>query len=227
MAPLSVAYISGTTLSQFVGAAFSCRGGRKYIFKVYGFIQNVSEITDDQLSRETRGVVILGAAPMGYSNTYAGMQSIGYLSICRSPSHKLSYGDTQRLQKESEAGCASHDILMHITSEIISDGSTRVFYSVYEMGVQPIAPLQLKVDNLVGTLDGFTMLANAFARNVSLAPRSPANGDAGYINEKVEVQDPGEDELIALAQEKADLTKRILELYRRLLSTGRSEISGM
>ncbi|CBZ26743.1 conserved hypothetical protein [Leishmania mexicana MHOM/GT/2001/U1103] len=227
MASLSVAYISGTTLSQFLGAAFSCMGGRKYICKLYGFIQNVREITDDQVTRENRGVVILGATPMGYSGTSAGMQNMGYLTICHSPSHKLSYTDTQKLQRKPEPHDATQQVLMYITKEMKSDGTARVLYSVYEAGVQPLTPLKLKVDNLVGVLEGFTKLSNAFARNVSLTAALPDNVDAGNEIERVGFQDPDQNELEALAQEKADLTKRILELNRKLLSCEKSEMSGM
>ncbi|CAJ04604.1 conserved hypothetical protein [Leishmania major strain Friedlin] len=225
MAPLSVAYISGTTLSQFLGAAFSCMSGRKYICKLYGFIQNVHEITDDRITHESRGVVILGATSIGCSDTSAGMQNMGYLTICHSPSHKLSYADTQKLQRKPGPGDATQQVLMHITSEMKSDGTARVLYSLYEVGVKPLMPLQLKVDNLVGVLGGFAKLSNAYARNVSLTAALPANVGAGNEMEMVEFEDPHAKELEALAREKADLTKRLLELNRKLSNCRRSEMS--
>ncbi|CBZ33812.1 hypothetical protein, conserved [Leishmania donovani] len=154
MAFLSVAYISGTTLSQFPGAEFSCMSGRKYICKLCGFIQNVHEIMDDEVTRESRGVVILGATPNGYSDASAGMQNMGYLTVCHSPSHKLSYEDTQKLQKMPEPQDATQQVLMHITGQMKIDGTARLLYSVYEVGVQPLMPLRSKMENLVGVLLG-------------------------------------------------------------------------
>lgn len=50
---------------------------------------------------------------------------------------------------------------------------------------------------------------------------------AGNEIERVEFEGPDQNELEALAREKADLAKRILELNRKLLSSGTSEMSGM
>ncbi|TPP49831.1 hypothetical protein CGC21_28985 [Leishmania donovani] len=140
---------------------------------------------DDEVTRESRGVVILGATPNGYSDASAGMQNMGYLTVCHSPSHKLSYEDTQKLQKMPEPQDATQQVLMHITGQMKIDGTARLLYSVYEVGVQPLMPL------------------------------------------RVEFEGPDQNELEALAREKADLAKRILELNRKLLSSGTSEMSGM
>nr|CCM15312.1 hypothetical protein, conserved [Leishmania guyanensis] len=134
-------------------------------------------MTDDDAMKETRSVVLLGAAPMDSSDTPIGMQNVGYLTICLSPSHKLSYADMERLQKKAKPRCATPQVLMHMTYEIKGNGIERVIYSVYEVGLQPLTLLQLKVDNLVDIMDGFTKLPNVFERNVSLTGASSVSVD--------------------------------------------------
>ncbi|CAJ1008225.1 hypothetical protein Q4I28_003538 [Leishmania naiffi] len=153
---------------------------------------------------------------MDSSDTPIGMQNVGYLTISLSPSHKLSYADMERLQKKAEPRCATPQILMHMTYEIKSNCIERVIHSVYEIVVQPLTLLQLKVDKLVDTMDGFTKLSNLFERNVSLTRASPVSVDEEKQVDTVNLQSARQQELEVLAREKASLTKCILELYRKL-----------
>ncbi|AIN98081.1 hypothetical protein LPMP_205900 [Leishmania panamensis] len=153
---------------------------------------------------------------MDSSDTPIGIQNVGYLTICLSPSHKLSYADMERLQKKAEPRCATPQVLMHMTYEIKGNGIERVIYSVYEVGLQPLTLLQLKVDNLVDIMDGFTKLPNVFERNVSLTGASSVSVDEEKQVDTVNLQSARQQELEVLAREKASLTKCILELNRKL-----------
>jgi hypothetical protein len=212
------AYISGTTLAQFVSATYSCATGVKHVLSLYGVRQNARELTDRPESTERCEVVIVGASSLDSITGLPGLSKIGHLTICEAPVHKLSYLDTQRVTTESTAGVVDGQILLHFTKVASSDGIVRVFYTLYDCGGNSSSSprtLKLKVDNLVDSLQGFTKIANVFTRNSS-------SSFSSLSPKKVEVK--GNDmfktddfrDLDALASEKAALVKRIVELSNKL-----------
>lgn len=217
MSSLSVTYISGTTLAHFLSAAYACESGRKCVYQLYGLYHNIREVSDGEELRETRGVVLVGAAPLGPCTAPPEVQCVGRLTICRAPSHKLSNADTRYLQKNVDSrAAAAPQVLMHVTCEAKGGEILRALYSVYEVGITPVAPLPLRVDNLVDSLAGFTRVSSLFARN-ALSPSAQSVETKRAAAQAEHAVQPGTEAVLdALSREKAELVQRTLALRQSL-----------
>lgn len=216
------AFISGTTLSHFLCAAYACSPGCKYVFDLYGLRQSTREITDRQETAEKNEVVILGALPQDSKDAPAGFLRLGVLTICQAPVHKLSYADTQRLLLSCGHSEGSSPTLFHLTKVKGSDGITRVFYSLYACRSNCCDSLQsvkVNVDNLVDSLESFTKIANVFTRYLSPTPViTDVNTASERKSSESEASTFGDVEV--LAREKAALVERIVELTSQLNAKG-------
>lgn len=212
------AYISGTTLAQFVSAAYACTEGCKHVYNLYGLRQNARELTDKPESAVECEVVVICATPTSAGNAPPNVMKLGYLTICQAPVHKLSFADVQRLKAVGSPDLQDPEILFHFTKVDTADGISRVLYTLYECrgsACDAPRPLKLNVDNLVDSLQGFTKIANVFTRSsstmvadsTSTAAAEKENGE----NVAVSCHD-----VEALAREKAVLVKRIVELTKSL-----------
>lgn len=216
------AFISGTTLTQFVSAAYACSPGSKHIFGLYGLRQQSREVTDRLEYSEKYEVVVLGALPLDVEDIPAECSQLGFLTICQAPVHKLSYADTQRLRLARRGDDGKAAMLLHLTKLESSDGITRVFYSLYESRPNSCDSLQsvkLTVDNLVDSMQGFTKIASVFTRY--LAPTAAlidAKRPAEPVNCEKEVNSCHDLEM--LARERAALVARIVELTSQLSTKG-------
>ncbi|KPI83005.1 hypothetical protein ABL78_7978 [Leptomonas seymouri] len=212
------AFISGTTLAQFVSATYACSMGCKYVYGLYGLRQVARELTDRPEVSEKNDTIIVGAAPIDTKDAPPGLMKLGFLTMCDAPVHRLSYADTQRVMKAHTADPHGSNILFHFTKITGSDGIIRVFYSIFKCqdgDLEPLQPLKLSIDNLVDSLQGFTKISNVFSRSTFVGSAEDgltampecSSGELGADT----IQD-----IEILAREKAVLVKRIVELTNEL-----------
>ncbi|CAD2215124.1 hypothetical protein AGDE_09839 [Angomonas deanei] len=171
--PANEAYISGMTMSQFISAAYACVPARKYVFDLFGYYDKKTVVTDISEETEKLEVIITGALPQSPNpQPIENSKHIGYLSISKSPVHKLSYRDSQLLHKKNTE--STRVILLFITVEPHTSktvGTSKVDFTVFQTGpTDTAAPraLPLKIDNIVNPLVGFTKIADLYRRNETI-----------------------------------------------------------
>ncbi|EPY31399.1 hypothetical protein STCU_03475 [Strigomonas culicis] len=208
------AHISGTCMSYFVSAAYAAEPSRKYLFDLYGHFDMRSVVTDISEGTDIKEVIIICASPQTHEPpSIANVTHIGYMSISKSPVHKLSYQDTLLIKKNSED--PQSKILFLLTVETTTPKSTstaKLDFTVFQAGATEYSgprPVPLKIDNFVDSLQGFTKLADMFRRNPSVLFEKKKSKQA---DEKPSSFDTAVTQLDNRFNEKLALISRIIEL---------------
>lgn len=220
MTSIELAYISGSTLSRFVSAAYSCQDDSKYVFELYGVYQTRNEVTDSSDMVASRVAVILGAAPAGSFKVPAGIFHIGFLTIAYSPVHKLSFADTELAHESIKLSDSNAGIFLLMTKERYPNDIYRVDFTTFECrggASSRLRAIKLQVDNLIDSLEGFTKLAEIFHR--SLQPSLPAlsTGTGAGVSAELDMSS-SVNEIKRLVDVKAKLVMRLVELKNQQAS---------
>lgn len=217
---LSGIHISGATLSHIAAATYVAEPGVKYMFDVYGHHDTRTEVTDTSEQMDLFDVVVVGAVPRN-SKFRGTADHVGYLSISKSPFHKLSFEETALLTRQGDyaANTSARDdpkIFINVTSDPNNGnriGTRKIEYTAYQLAHPPHTQYRvvpLKTDNVVDSLQGFTKIGDLCCRNPSVIHQ--AKRDSGTDDNK-SVLDMAVARIESSSREKAELIERIEKLH--------------